>query len=122
MFQEFIVCTLFYVLAVAFCYSGRSTTAAPIVDAAQPVNYFPEGEEETETTEVIQYPAAVPAFTVDEYLDDKAPVMATADELMSLTIRQLKKLASGNVTGYSNLTKRVLAHRLAGLVAMPCTD
>ena len=103
--ENIILATILYIAIVAIAYQPKPATETT------PVNYFPEVEEETETTEVIQYPAAIPAFTAP-----KSPAMAIESDLMALSIRQLKKLASGRIKRYSSLTKKQLSQRLSGLI------
>jgi hypothetical protein len=104
-FQEILVCSFAYIVLVAIAYKPRTTAPTVVEDTAQPIEYFPEVEEETEPDPqpiVIVEPMPVAAFT--------APFATVpAVDLSSLGVRELYKLASQRgIKGYKKISKAKL--------------
>jgi hypothetical protein len=128
MFQEFIVCTLLYIVAVAIAYQPRHTAPATETEPETPIDYFPTVEEPpAPEPEVGSAPGAPPKTTpkviteprpIAAYIPVKTTPMASESDLMTQSIRSLKSLAKGRVKRYSNLTKAQLSQRLAGIVPL----
>jgi hypothetical protein len=91
MFQETIVLTFAYILIIAIAFSPK----CPQVSPDRPIDYFPVVEADPETETAI---ASNPSFP----------------DLASMTIRQLKSLASQvKLPRYSSLTKSQLIVKLS---------
>jgi hypothetical protein len=91
MFQETIVLSLVYILIVAIAFSPK----CPQVSPDRPIDYFPVVEADPEPESAI---ASNPSFP----------------DLASMTIRQLKALASRvKLPRYSSLTKSELIVKLS---------
>lgn len=111
MFQEFVVCTFFYVVIVAIAYQPKRTAATE----SQPIEYFPEvGDTEEETA---PEPTPIVIFErrpVAAFVATKSPSV----DYSKMSIRQLKESAKA-LTGtpkaiakYSRLNRQQLIEAL----------
>lgn len=112
--ENLIVAVALYIVIVAIAYRPKPTATDPTA----PVEYFPEVEETTPD------PVTPKAITIVEPLPVaafkaptkpiKTPTVAPASNLSSLSIRELKKMAStAKIKRYSTLTKAQLIQALS---------
>lgn len=107
-----VVCALVYLFLVALVFAPQCPKAEGAADPETPVDYFPEPTPEVKPA---PKPAPIKGWDTVETAPETTPtppvleVTEPAEDLASLGIRQLKKLASAaKIKGYSKLTKAEL--------------
>lgn len=117
-FASTLLVVIIYCFWAVAAYSPRHT-AATETEPETPIDYFPEPEETTDPEpEVVSAPVA-PTKTTPKVITEPRPIAAyipvkitpktDAPALDTLTIRQLKKMASAaKIKRYSSLTKAQL--------------
>jgi hypothetical protein len=111
-FQEILVCTFAYIVLVAIAYQPR-----PVTDTepeAQPINYFPDVEEDDEPTEPQPKPQPIAIVERRPVAALTIPQAPAKRDLSGLGVRELYRLASQRgIKGYKKLSKTKLVSILS---------
>jgi hypothetical protein len=120
--ENLIIAIFVYVLFIAIAYAPKS---CKVVSLATKIDYFPdvpnveltkpEPIKPIETAITVTEPEKVtePIETAIAVIPAKNALINPVNDLTRLTIRELKKLASGRIKNYSNLTKKELVLALS---------